>query len=74
VANRLGTIDPSTRNRQRNSGRALDRTFLGNVERVRLQCGARILAVDVPRRDNVPAGSTLNVTWGYDTGTIVPDG
>jgi ABC-type Fe3+/spermidine/putrescine transport system ATPase subunit len=48
-----------------------DRTFLGNMERLRVQCGDHNFLVDVPPKTAVLAGDALFLSWQYNSGTLI---
>ncbi|NJO31904.1 MAG: ABC transporter ATP-binding protein [Rhodospirillales bacterium] len=51
-----------------------DRTFLGNMERLRVQCGDHILQVDVPAKAGALREDALFLSWLPNSGTLIGTG
>lgn len=48
-----------------------DRTFLGNIERLRVQCGDNTFLVDVPSKACALTGDSLFLSWHYSSGILI---
>lgn len=48
-----------------------DRTFLGNVERLRVQCNDSIFLVDVPPKAGALTDDALFLSWYYSSGALI---